>query len=103
MVFTDHERDAFDEVMVDIDAAHILHAGFHAVYRQIVGVGDLAIRVGSNRKLSGAILGVCRELIEPGNTVGRYADDGGAGSIEFIFLLRERMSLKIPALGISGR
>src|SRR5579864_9702042 len=93
MVFADHERYTFDEIMVDLDAAHILGAGFRAVRRQIVRVGDLAIRVGGHWKLSGAIIRVRRELIEPGNAVGRDANDGGAGSIEFIFLLRERMSL----------
>src|ERR1700674_3447778 len=88
--------------MVGLDAAHILRAGFRAVRRQIVGVGDLAIRVGGHWKLSGAILGVCRELIESRNAVGRYTNDGGAGGIEFVFLLRERMSFEITALGISG-
>src|SRR5258708_3363614 len=28
VVFADHERHAFDEIMVDLDAAHILRAGF---------------------------------------------------------------------------
>src|SRR5665213_1177119 len=81
--------------MVDIDAAHILHAGFHAFGCQIVGVGDLVIYVGGYGKLAGAIIRICGERIESGNAIGGYANDCGTGSLEFIFVLRERVRLTI--------
>jgi outer membrane protein assembly factor BamB len=73
-----------------------------AARRQIVGGGNLSIGIGGHGKLSGAIIRVCREQIESRDAVGRYTNDGGAGRIEFFFLLRECMSFKIAALGIGG-
>jgi hypothetical protein len=45
---------------------------------------------------------VCRERIEARDTVGRYANDRRPGGGEFVFLLRECMSLEIAALGKRG-
>ncbi len=64
MVFADDERFAFDKVVVNCSAAHIHLAGFYGGRRQIVGRGDLAVRIGGYWELSGAILRVCGELIE---------------------------------------
>jgi len=89
VVFADHESYTLDKVMIDICAAHVLHAGFWAARRQIVGGGNVSIGIGGHRKLSGAIIRVCREQIESRDAVGRYTNDGGTGRIEVFFLLRE--------------
>jgi hypothetical protein len=100
VVFTNHESYAFNKVMVDFRAPYILHAGFDRARRQIVGRCYFVIRVGGYGKLSGAIVRVCRKLIQSRDAVGGNANDGGSGGVEFVFLFRERMSLQIAAPGV---
>src|ERR1700735_5567217 len=102
MVFADDESYALNEIMIDVRASNVFHAGLGAARCQIVGGGDLAIGVRGDGKLSGAIIGVRRELIEARDAVSRYTNDGGAGRIEFFFLLREGVRFQIAALGIGG-
>ena len=78
-------------------------AGLYGGRLQIVGSGDLVGCIGGHRKLSGAIVRVRRERIEPLDAVGRYANDGGAGGIEFVFLFRKCVRFEIAALGVGGR
>ena len=61
------------------------------------------IRVGSHGKLSGAIVRVRRELVEPRDAVGRHANDSDAGAVELFFLLRKGVGFNIAALGIRRR
>src|ERR1700751_4457468 len=86
-VFADDERGALDKVMVDRNTAHIRLAWFYGGLVQIVRGRDIALCVGGDRKLPGAILRIRRELIEPRNAVGRYTNDRGASSVELVFHL----------------
>ena len=80
-----------------------VRASLYGGQRQIVGGGDL---VTSRRRLPETFrrnnCGSAENGIEPLDAVGRYANDGGAGGIKFIFLLREGMRFEIAALGEGG-
>jgi len=90
MVLADDESFAFDHVMIDRDAAHIRCAGLYGSRVQIVGLGNLLFGIGGDRELSGAILGIRRKIIESRDAVGGHTDNGCAGGIKFVFLLRKR-------------
>src|SRR5580693_5231628 len=54
----DDEGRAFREAVTDFDAACVLEAQFRWINIQVKGVGDLAICVGRDRYLAGAVMRV---------------------------------------------
>jgi hypothetical protein len=85
------------KAVVDLLAAAVDGAALRAADPQTEGARDLAVDVGGDRQLAGAIVGVGRELVQPFDAVERDADHRGAGGGELVGPGRKLMRLDVAS------
>src|SRR5579862_7047888 len=102
VVLADHVGHALDEAVVDVNAADVLNGALGGVDAQVVGRGDFSVGVGGHGELAGAVVRIRGELVEAGDAVGRYADDGGSSCVELRFVFSESVGFQIATLGVGG-
>src|SRR6266404_1187016 len=99
----DDKGRAFRKTVADFDTARVLEAMFLGINLKVIGVRDLAIRVGRNRNLSGAVQRVRGKRVQMVDIVQRHADHRRTRSLKLFHLHSELMGLDIAALGESRR
>ncbi len=70
----DDKGRAFRKTVANFDAARVLKAMFLGINIKVIGIRDLAIRVGRNRNLSGAVQRVGGKRVQTVDIVQRHAD-----------------------------